>query len=195
MSPSGSRDSSGWLIPAAIVIAGIVIAAGVLISNRGNQEPAAVEVSPAEAVTTVPMAPSPLSSPVRSPSPADSDDAAVQASLTDVLAAAQSLRADTSSYMSATSFDMARLQPSYTYARPTDQSTGPSVISISTAPDTFAAAARSAGGVCFWIKDVNGTQTTFGSGEPCTGITAARASLPAWPIPSPSVTAAPSATP
>jgi hypothetical protein len=45
----------------------------------------------------------------------------------------------------------------------------------------FAAAARSAGGACFWIKDAAGSGTSYGTGDPCTGTAALGAAAPSFP--------------
>jgi hypothetical protein len=58
----------------------------------------------------------------------------------------------------------------------------------------FAAAVMSKTGTCFWIRDSDGSSTTYGAGDPCTGMTASTATLPQWPI-LPRASSSPSVSP
>jgi hypothetical protein len=49
-------------------------------------------------------------------------------------------------------------------------------------------------GTCFWIRDSDGSSTTYGSGDPCTGTAASSATLPQWPM-LPSASGSPSVSP
>jgi len=184
------NDGSGWLIPIAIVMAGIVLAFAVVLSRRAPQSAPAPVFSPFPASPIQTFAPSP-SVVVPSPPPETSaGDSAVLRTLEDVVAAARSIRTQTGSYVGATSFELARILPANIYQPPTGPSVGPTSVSVSSAQTMFAAAAMSATGTCFWIRDSDGTTTTYGVGIPCTGTAATGASLPTWPT-----SASPSGTP
>jgi hypothetical protein len=208
MDPSGSfvdeplpprrGDGADWLIPAAIVVAGLVLAIAVIMSRRApsasSEAPFTAAPQTITQTTTQPIAPPP---PVVVPSPTpviSAEDSAAQKTLEDVVAAARTIRGQTGSYAAVTSFELATLLPANSYRPPTEASEGATDVSISVTPTIFSAAVMSETGVCFWIRDFEGTRSTFDSGEPCTGAAAASAVLPAWPIP-PSPSGTPSVTP
>lgn len=188
--PTKRNEGNDWLIPAAIVMAGIVLAVAVVVSRKAPQAPATT-YSPVAAPTAVvqTVAPPP---PVILPSPPtviSPSDAAAQKTLEDVVAVARTIRGQTGSYAGVTSFALARALPADSYEPPTSASTGPSDVSISAAPTIFSAAVLSQTGTCFWIRDFEGTHSAYGAGVPCTGTAAVDAMLPDWPVPgSPSVT-------
>ena len=107
---------------------------------------------------------------------------AAQSSLRNALVAAKTSYTDVSTYVNATSANLGTIEPSLTYNATGVASTGPNVVSVgpyttNTANDSWAAAALSDSGTCYWINDVstnNGAGTFYGSGATCTA-TAARA--------------------
>jgi type IV pilus assembly protein PilA len=107
-------------------------------------------------------------------------DKAAQSGLRNAVAAAKTAFTDSDTYTTATDTDLPAIEPSLTYADAATNSTGPSNISVSvyqtnTADDSWAAAALSDSGKCFYINDVSsspGAGTFFGgdsSGAACSG--------------------------
>jgi hypothetical protein len=187
--PSSKSQSSGWLIPAAIVAAGVLLAAAVVLSRGGDDE---------AILATVPTVGSPLPEPSVAPvpvtpaSPVDTTgDALAQVNLQSVASSAQAIYATSGSYLAATSFDMATQLPDLTFVDPITESTNASEISISTATTTFAAAAKSDSGTCWWVRVV-ADGTFYGTGASCTGASAGGAQSSAWPSPSPGIPLDPS---
>lgn len=183
--PPRRSDGVDWFIPVAIVVAGIVLAVAVILSRRASHTP---PVTPSTAApqsitqTTAPPPPPPVIVP--SPTPlVPVDDSAAQKTLEDLVAAARTIRGDSGSYMGATSFELATMLPANSYEPPTEPSTGPTDVSIAATPTIFSAAVLSNTGTCFWIRDFEGSRSTYGSGDPCTGTAAASAVLPSWPTP------------
>ncbi len=192
--PPRRNDGVDWFIPVAIVVAGVVLAVAVILSRRASNTPSVTPptAAPQSVVqTTQATAPPPPPVIVPSPTPAVSaDDSAAQKTLEDVVAAARTIRGDSGSYAGVTSFELATMLPANSYQPPTAPSTGATDVSISTTPTIFSASALSATGTCFWIRGFEGSRSTYGSGDPCTGAAAAGAVLPEWPIvaaPTPSV--------
>ena len=122
---------------------------------------------------------------------------AAQSSLRNALVAAKTSYTENSSYVGATSVatGLLAIELSLSYAAVGTASTGPNNISEgayttngTATNDSWAAAALSASGTCYWIDDVTTTGGTvgtagapgthFGSGATCTG-TAAQAALAA----------------
>ena len=104
-------------------------------------------------------------------------DRAAQASLRNALVAAKSIYTDTQSYATAEGAGLTAVEPSLTYKAKGTASTGQNDISAdgtTTNSNMWSAAALSASGTCFWIKDDVSSGTTYGTGATCTG-TAARA--------------------
>ncbi len=167
-SPRGPRPSPAT-IAVALVVGAVAIAAvvGVLAVMKGGGE--AVAEAQSSVVAQVDVA----------------RDAEAQVTLTRASTAAASLLAqdgvDASgavSYAVAGPEGLAAFEPSVTYTA--DASTGPGVVSVAATDDGWSAAVRSVSGACWWIRlDGDGVQT-FGSGEPCTGASAAAAAAVAW---------------
>jgi type IV pilus assembly protein PilA len=107
---------------------------------------------------------------------------AAQSSLRNALVAAKTYYTDNSSYASATDANLPSVEPSLTYKAAGVASTGPTDVSVAPNGSTsWSAAALSASGTCFWIKDTAATGTTYGSGATCTGTAAAAAAGSSFP--------------
>lgn len=109
---------------------------------------------------------------------------AAQSGLRNALVAAKTMYTDSSTYAAAdsTATGLTTVEPSLTYVAAGVASTGPANISV--APSTsvsWSAAALSASGTCYWIKDTALSGTTYGSGAVCTGTAAAAAAATAFP--------------
>ncbi|HYN18152.1 MAG TPA: hypothetical protein VEY96_08715, partial [Actinomycetes bacterium] len=68
------------------------------------------------------------------------------------------------------------------YAAAGVDSTGQNNVSVTGNATVFSAAALSASGTCYWIRESVATGTTYGSGiaTTCSGTDANGAALPAW---------------
>lgn len=178
------KTASGWLIPAAIVAAGVLIAIAVLMSRSRSEDvtTSALEPNPVEQTAVAPSGPP---APAIPPSPVDTaGDALAQENLQSVVGTARNIYDSSGSYLAATSFDMATQLPDLTFVDPITESTSASEISISTATTTFSAAAKSDSGTCWWMRAV-ADKITYGTGASCTGTSAAGAQAAGWPSPSP----------
>ena len=108
---------------------------------------------------------------------------AAQASLRNALAAAKSIYTDTQSYATAEATGLAAVEPSLTYKAKGADSTGPNDVSAdgtTTSSNIWSAAALSASGTCFWIKDDVSSGTKYGTGATCTGAAARAAAGTKW---------------
>jgi type IV pilus assembly protein PilA len=109
---------------------------------------------------------------------------AAQSSLRNALTAAKTIYTDAQSYAGVTAATMLAVEPSLTYAATSaTNSTGQSNISVSGTATVFAAAAKSASGTCYWIKEDVATGTKYGSdptGAACAGDDAVAAAGTAW---------------
>ncbi|HJU02352.1 MAG TPA: prepilin-type N-terminal cleavage/methylation domain-containing protein, partial [Actinomycetes bacterium] len=93
-------------------------------------------------------------------------DRAAQASLRNALVAAKSIYTDTQSYATAEAAGLATVEPSLTYKAKGAASTGQNDVSAdgtTTNSNMWSAAALSASGTCFWIKDDVSSGTTYGT--------------------------------
>jgi len=118
-------------------------------------------------------------------------DVAAQSMLQNVLVAAKTLYVESSSYQGAGPSALASTEPSLcvvgsetpavSTAATCEAGHGAGSVSVLAEPQVFAAAARSAGGTCFWVKDAVGSGTVYGAGDPCTGTAALAASAPSFP--------------
>jgi type IV pilus assembly protein PilA len=115
---------------------------------------------------------------------------AAQSSLRNALAAAKTAFTDTDTYATATDAGLLAIEPSLTYKAVGVASTGPNDVSVgpfttTNANDSWSAAALSASGTCYWIKDVSVAGATsgthFGSGAACTATAAQAAAATAFP--------------
>jgi type IV pilus assembly protein PilA len=117
-------------------------------------------------------------------------DKSAQSSLRNTLTAAKSIYADTNDYATATtgaSGTLTKGEPTLTFVATGVASTGPTTVSINSGTSvstTFYAAAKSDGGLCYYIKDSSGpsgTGTQYASGATsCDGTTAAGATVTNW---------------
>ncbi|MEW6059945.1 MAG: type II secretion system protein [Actinomycetota bacterium] len=117
---------------------------------------------------------------------------AAQSSLRNALAAAKTAFTDNDDYTTATVSNMTDIEPSLSYLAAGD-STGPNVVSITdggyltnSAADSWAAAALSDSGTCYWIDDIStdpGAGTFYGSGAAaaCSGADAQGAAAARFP--------------
>ena len=101
------------------------------------------------------------------------NDRAAQSSLRNALTSAKTIFTDAQDYSTATSTALQAVEPSLTFLDTTGPSTKAKEVSVDPATTTsWAAAAMSASGTCFYIKDVATTSaggTFFGSGTTCSG--------------------------
>ena len=108
---------------------------------------------------------------------------AAQSSLRNALVSAKTIFTDANNYQNATTTSLAATEPSLSFI--TTDSTGPTVVSISTPSATqFAAASLAASGTCFYIYDqANGPGTRYGSTTvttDCAGSDATAAASTSW---------------
>jgi type IV pilus assembly protein PilA len=110
---------------------------------------------------------------------------AAQSGLRNALVAAKTMYTDNSSYALANEVvatGLKTVEPSLTYVAAGAPSTGPAVISVApSGTASWSAAALSASGTCYWIKDVALSGTFYGTGATCTGTAAAAAAGTAFP--------------
>ena len=107
------------------------------------------------------------------------NDRAAQSSLRNALTAAKTIYTDSQDYSKATPASVFAVEPSLTYSGAASASSDFKMVSVqqgASAPSaTWAAAAKSKSGKCFYIKDVATGGTSFGSGDSaaiCDGDTA-----------------------
>jgi type IV pilus assembly protein PilA len=106
-------------------------------------------------------------------------DRAAQSSLRNSLTAAKTHYTDTQSYGGASDAVLDGIEPSIDHVVTGTVSTGPKMVSVNPVDaSTFVAAAKSAGGDCFAIKDAVGSGTSYAkvTGD-CTGTNAATATF------------------
>jgi type IV pilus assembly protein PilA len=106
---------------------------------------------------------------------------AAQSSLRNALTAAKTIYTDSQTYASADATAMESVEPSLTFVAGTVASANQNTVSVaSDAAGEFSAAAMSASGTCYWLKDNAASGTTYGTGATCTGVAADAAAAPAW---------------
>jgi type IV pilus assembly protein PilA len=108
---------------------------------------------------------------------------AAQSSLRNALTAAKTIYTDAQSYAGADETAMAAVEPSLTFVAAGTVSDNQNKISVKGAATVFSAAAKSASGTCYWIKEDTSTGTRYGSTTDltkCTGTDAAGAADTAW---------------
>ncbi len=109
---------------------------------------------------------------------------AAQSSLRNALTAAKTIYTDSQTYASATDTAMTAVEPSLDFVAGTTASANQNTVSVSSdAAGEFSAAAMSASGTCYYIKDNVSTGTTYGStttAANCTGAAADGATLTSW---------------
>jgi type IV pilus assembly protein PilA len=105
---------------------------------------------------------------------------AAQSSLRNALTAAKTIYTDTQIYTSATAAAVRKVEPSLTYAATGTASTGQNNVSVNGNGGVFAAAALSASGTCYFIKEDVTVGVRYGSTATpanCTGTNAAAATV------------------
>jgi type IV pilus assembly protein PilA len=102
-------------------------------------------------------------------------DKSAQSSLRNTVTAAKSIFVDGNDYTNATPGALTTAEPSLTFAAlADDDSTGPKNVSLKTTASEFYAAAKSASGECFYIKDsTGGTLYARSKAANCDGTAAA----------------------
>jgi type IV pilus assembly protein PilA len=108
---------------------------------------------------------------------------AAQSSLRNALTAARTIYTDAQSYTGATAAAMGAVEPSLTFVATGTASTNQNTVSVNGNAGIFAAAAMSASGTCYWIKEDVSVGTRYGStttAADCTGTQAATAAATAW---------------
>jgi type IV pilus assembly protein PilA len=106
---------------------------------------------------------------------------AAQSSLRNALTAAKTIYTDSQSYTGATAAALAAVEPSLTFN--VSPSTNQNQVDPNGTATVFSAAAMSASGTCYWIKEDVTAGTRYGStttAANCTGAAAAAANLTAW---------------
>ena len=109
---------------------------------------------------------------------------AAQSSLRNALTAAKTIYTDTQTYTGVDAAAMLAVEPSLTYAATaTTASSGQNNVSVTGTGGIFAAAALSASGTCYFIKEDVTSGTRYGStptAANCTGANAAAAAALTW---------------
>jgi type IV pilus assembly protein PilA len=105
---------------------------------------------------------------------------AAQSSLRNALTAAKTMYTDNSSYATATDANLPGVEPSLDYVGPAVASTGAKEVSVAASATEWSAAALSASGDCYWIKEDAAGGTTYGTGAACTGNAADAAAADSW---------------
>jgi type IV pilus assembly protein PilA len=109
---------------------------------------------------------------------------AAQSSLRNALTAAKTIYTDTQNYASASVSAMESVEPSLSYVATGSTSSNQNTVSVYGAGGVFAAAAMSASGTCYFIKEDVSTGTRYGStttAANCTGTQAnTSATATAW---------------
>jgi hypothetical protein len=104
-------------------------------------------------------------------------DAAAQGTIGRAVVVAQNLHAEQGSFTT----DLATLSAYDPGLRFTSgPSNGPETVSYAGSGEGFGVAVRSESGTCWWAHLDAGSETTYGSGSPCTGSAAMAASDPSW---------------
>lgn len=167
-------DRAPRAIVGAVVVGAVVVALALMVTRRGN-EPKAVPSAAPTPGTSSPAQVVPTSK-------AQTNDLQAQDNLQNALDAANKIFAQYGAYDRATPIGLvAYAKPGLTYEPADTPSKGPDDISLAVSSRTWAAAAISKTGTCFWIKDVAASPVaSYGTGEPCTGESALGARAPGW---------------
>ncbi len=99
-------------------------------------------------------------------------DRQAQSALRNALSGAKVIRTDADSYAGADATGMAAVEPAIQFVDSPALSTGPNVVSVRATANTWAAAALSRSGSCFWIEDEGTSPIHYGSGATCNGLSA-----------------------
>jgi len=106
-----------------------------------------------------------------------SKDRATQSALRNTITSAKTVFVDTANYTNVTDTALRAAEPSLSFLATGTASTGPKEVSVNPASSTtFYAAAKSASGSCFYIKDDSAATVTYATGpktDTCSGTTAA----------------------
>ena len=94
------------------------------------------------------------------------------------LDAAQAAFIEHRSFLDAGPAQLSALQPGFTFVD--GPSTTPSIVSVASTSDTWAAAVQGSGGMCHWIRATSTGNISHGTGLECTG-TAALDTSTLWP--------------
>jgi type IV pilus assembly protein PilA len=103
-------------------------------------------------------------------------DRSAQSSLRNAVTAAKTIYTDSTDYSKADVAALLAGEPSLTFVAVGTASADPKTVSVSpgtSVSTVFYAAAKSASGTCFYIKDDIAAGTTYGKGTTCTGTAAA----------------------
>lgn len=96
-------------------------------------------------------------------------DVQAQTNLNLALTTAKTAFVEAGTYASAGYGQLSALDPALSYVDGSTPSTGPNVVSVEATEQAWGAAVMSSSGACFFIRDVAGGATAYGSGDPCTG--------------------------
>ena len=113
-------------------------------------------------------------------------DRAAQSSLRNGIAAAKTCFTDNDTYTGCNDAALNGVEPSLTFqaaASTAPKEVSDAVYQTNKAGDSWAAAAMSDSGTCWWINDIStdpGAGTFYGSGAACTGAAAQGAALAKW---------------
>jgi predicted small lipoprotein YifL len=112
-----------------------------------------------------------------------SQDRTAQSSLRNSIAAAKVCFTDNNTYTGCTDAVLNTIEPSLTFqagASIESSQVSDLVYTTNASGDSWAAAVMSGSGTCFWINDVSGKGTYYGTGANCTGLSAQEAVGTTW---------------
>jgi hypothetical protein len=183
--PPRAKPQWPWIVGSAVVIAGLSIAVALFLTRSHKVEtvyiasggsPAASIVAPAGPTVGVSVSPS------GEGAGGTQADQSTQQLLEQAATGAKTIDSTTGSMTRANSLGLAPSFPSLTFRQAFDPSTGPTELSLAITPTTWAAASLSKSGTCWWIKvDASADGATYGTGDTCTGQSAAAATATQWP--------------
>ena len=107
-------------------------------------------------------------------------DIQAQASLQTALTSAKVALAESDTFEAADVEYLSSFGSPISFVEGTSLSSGANVVSVQVAPQAWGAAAMSASGTCFWIRETMAGGTAYGSGDPCTGAAAMSATSTAF---------------
>ena len=153
----------------AMVVLGIGLFANwVISSERASLSRAARHVLPFEVEAVPADAPPDLAA----------MDAHAEKATGVALDAARAAFIEHRSFLDAGPAQLSALQPGYTFVD--GPSTAPTIVSVASTVDTWAAAVHGSGATCHWIRATSSGNVSHGTGLECTGMAALTPSTP-WP--------------
>jgi hypothetical protein len=108
-------------------------------------------------------------------------DALVQSNLRAAMGAALDIRDAEGSFTAAQPLRLREALPDLLFIDPDESSNEPGIVSVFTAADTWAGAARADTGECFWIRVGTSGDPELGTGTDCSGDQVSTAHGNGWP--------------